>query len=263
MQYAWEKFDFYQSHLPCCFCSEPRALICFVFFCFLGVPTIALNDLDDLEKDVDILTPTFNRDAELHVFTPTSIRAVDIDVSSPSAALQLFQEGNVVQEPKQRIYVCRLDGVTDMRREIMAIYKNPETKLLAAPRAQFGKKEGVCSGPVRELLCNVIKIVEEEIPTSEKPLIFLEGESGHCLPIHDQSHRLTGSVKAVGRMIGHSLLHVGPFVYGLFPAVKHYFSTAANDKQLPPPLAIEDIADIELRQLLSEVSDNIKCTLHH
>ena len=197
--------------------------------------------MDD-SADADLLTPAFESD------------------TSPAKALHLFQQKTVVAVPKERIFLCRLDGVNEMKREIMGIYKNPKTNLNRAPKVRFEEEDGVGSGPVREFLNNVIKIIEEGIPSSSgKPLMFLEGESDHRLPIHDQSLRLTGAFKAVGRMISHSVLHGGPFLYGLSPAVKHYLSIEANDKQLSSSLAIKDIPDIELRQLISEVSELHAC----
>ena len=62
----------------------------------------------------------------------------------------------------------------------------------------------------------LIKIIDEGIHSScGKPVVFLEGEADHRLPIHDQALRLTGAFKALGKMIGHSILHGGPGLHGL------------------------------------------------
>ncbi|XP_031573313.1 uncharacterized protein LOC116307286 isoform X2 [Actinia tenebrosa] len=204
----------------------------------LGVEPITIDDLDDPASDADLLTPALEC------------------TTSPEKALHLFQKQTVIATPKERIFLSRLDGITEMKREIMGIYKNPQTNLHRAPRVCFEEEDGVGCGPVREFFSNVIKIIEEGISSSSsKPLMFLEGETDHRLPIHDQSLRAIGAFKAVGRMISHSVLHGGPFVYGLSPVVKQYLSTEANDKQLSLTLAIEDIPDIELRQLISELDE--------
>lgn len=41
-------------------------------------------------------------------------------------ALKLFQTQNVQDGPKERISVCSVHGVTELRREIMGVYKNPK-----------------------------------------------------------------------------------------------------------------------------------------
>lgn len=55
-------------------------------------------------------------------------------------------------------------------------------------------------------------------------------------------------------MIGHSILQYGPGVTGLSPAVKHFLSNEMNSETQPPQLSLQDIPDMELRQLISEVS---------
>lgn len=177
--------------------------------------------------------------------------------STPEAALKQFQMDIVEEDkPVQRISVCRMEGTAELRKDIIGVYKNSKTSLRAIPRVRFEEEDGVGSGPVREFLMNAVKIVEEGIPSSGKHLLFLEGERDHRVPVHDQSLRLTGAFKALGRIIGHSILHGGPGVYGLSPAIKSYFSTAEDDSdhQQPPPVVLEDVPDMELRQLISEVS---------
>ncbi|CAH3180557.1 unnamed protein product, partial [Porites lobata] len=149
-------------------------------------------------------------------------------------------------QPAQRITVSRMDGINELRGDIMGIYKNPKTKLNVNPRVRF-----------EEFFVNAIKIIDEGIHSScGKPVVFLEGEADHRLPIHDQALRLTGAFKALGKMIGHSILHGGPGLHGLSPAAKHYLSTGRGgfDDQLPPPIELADIADIDLRNMISEVS---------
>ena len=114
------------------------------------------------------------------------------------------------------------------------------------------------SGPVREFLLCAIKIVEEGIERSGKPLVFLEGEDDHKVPIHDQALRCTGAFKALGRIIGHSFLHEGPVLYGISPAVIQYWRLtafgAADDNALESiELGLQDIPDFELRTLILEV----------
>ncbi len=67
----------------------------------------------------------------------------------------------------------------------------------------------------------------------------------------DQALRCTGAFRAIGRIIGHSILHEGPVIYGLSPAVVQYWRLTANgiddDSLLESlPLSMQDIPDIDL-----------------
>lgn len=180
----------------------------------------------------------------------------DCENLSAAIALQRFQEEIIEHDqPAQRINVSRMDGTDELRGDIMGIYKNPRTKLNVNPRVRFEGEDGVGCGPIREFFVNAIKIIDEGIHSSSgKPVVFLEGEADHRLPIHDRA--LTGAFKALGKMIGHSILHGGPGLHGISPAVEHYLSTGRGgcDVQLPPPIELADIADIDLRNMISEVS---------
>ena len=122
---------------------------------------------------------------------------------------------------------------------------------------RFEGEDGVGCGPIRESFVNAIKIIDEGIHSSSgKPVVFLEDEADHRLPIHDRALCLKGAFKALEKMIGHSILHGGPGLHGISPAVKHYLSTGRGgcDVQPPPPFELADIADIDLRNMISEVS---------
>ncbi|XP_015768056.1 PREDICTED: uncharacterized protein LOC107346751 [Acropora digitifera] len=175
---------------------------------------------------------------------------------SPTAALIRFQnETSDSDRPSQLFRACRLDGQADFRREIMGIYKNPNTDLKAKPRVRFEDEEAVGEGPIREFLSQAIRLAEEGIPSTSgsKPLIFFEGEKDHLIPIHDHSLRLTGAFKTIGRIIGHSMLHGGPGLTGLSPAVKHCLCTPDHSQE-PPPISIQDIPDVDLRELITNAS---------
>ena len=180
--------------------------------------------------------------------------AIAITNLTPEAALLQFQTQTINEDlPKQRFSVCRIDGVSELRKDIIEIYKKPDLKLKAIPKVRFEEEDGIGSGPVREFLVHAIKVVDEGIPSDSgrsKPLIFFEGESGHRLPVHDQSLRLTGTFRAVGRILGHSMLHGGPGLHGLSPAVKHILTTDLESHQLPV-IVPEDISDMDLRSMIA------------
>lgn len=175
------------------------------------------------------------------------------DALSGGDALIQFRKTVNTEEPRQLFRVCRIDGIADMRRDIMGIYKNPNTRLKATPRVRFEEEDGVGSGPVREFLTCAVKLVDEGIPSlSGKSLVFFEGQANHRIPVHDQSLRLTGAFLSVGRIIAHSILHGGPGLHGLSPAVKQYLSSQKESDE-PLAMSISDIADLDLRELVVQV----------
>ena len=102
-----------------------------------------------------------------------------------------------------------------------------------------------------------MKIADEGLSSpcgKTKPIIIFEGQTNHCVPIHDQSFRLMGVFKAIGRIIGHCALLGGPALHGLSPAVQYYWTYSEEDMdERPPPIAIEDVPDIDYRQFIMEV----------
>ena len=173
--------------------------------------------------------------------------------------IESFRESKIDNEAVRQLFaVCRDDGEAGMKADILAKYKNPNTNLLARPRARFEGEEGVGAGPLREFLQVAVKIAQEGIGFHSKPVIYFEGEPDYKLPVHSPSLRNTGSFRAVGRILAHSFLHGGPCIHGLSKAVKHYFaSQKKQDLSLdPPPLELDDVADYDLRMLLKEVLFN-------
>lgn len=171
-------------------------------------------------------------------------------------AVETFRTRNVdCTIPRQLFSVCRSDGDEDLKMDIFSVYKNPNTSLRARPRVRFEGEEGVGAGPTREFLVSAIKIAQDGIGFSPKPVLYFEGETDHKLPIHNQGLRQTGSFQAIGRILGHSFLHDGPTLCGLSPAVKNYFTYKAGDDVSTNalPLEIKDIPDVELQILLEQL----------
>lgn len=210
-------------------------ILIFRYFVYniLGIPLIVIGDETSADKD------------------PCNANSL-VDLT-PEAALMKFQKQQIDEDlPKQRFSVCRVDGKSELRRDIIGVYKKPDLNLQAVPKVRFEEEHGVGSGPVREFLVLAMEVVDEGIPSSSgqsKPLMFFEGEPDHRLPVHNQSLRLTGTFKALGRIIGHSILHGGPGLYGLSPAVIHVL-TSDSESCHPPPIVPEDIADIDLRNMI-------------
>ena len=117
------------------------------------------------------------------------------------------------------------------------------------------EKEGVGTGPVRELFLAGANLIEDGIGFSTKPEICFEEEADHKVPIDNQALRQTRSFRAVGRIFGHSFLHDGPSLCAVSSAVKHYFTCkqAEDIATNPPPIEIKDVLDVELQALFEAV----------
>lgn len=209
------------------------------FECISGVQ----QEEDDDDGDLVQMLDTGNN-------APQPVEAMD--------ALRWFRDEIIeTSKPRQLFTVSRMEGIEELKRDVFVHYKSKTANLKAHPRVRFEHEEGAGSGPVREFLSIAMKIADEGMATSSKPVSFFEGEKDHRLPVHDQSLRLAGSFKAIGRIIGHCALHGGPALHGLSPAVKYYLSSPTVDLfETPPPLSVHDIPDIDLRQLITEVSCN-------
>ena len=140
------------------------------------------------------------------------------DMPHPEVNLNTFRDENVDEAgPRQSFVVSRQEGLEELKNDILSCYKNSRCRLKAKMRVRFEGENGVGSGPIREFLLSAMKIVQEGIGKEGKPVIFFEGQDDHKLPVYDQSLRCTGAFRAVGRIIGHSVLHGGTFLFGLSP----------------------------------------------
>ena len=82
-------------------------------------------------------------------------------------------------------------------------------------------------------------------------VVYFEREADHLLPVHNQMLQQMGAFVCIGKIIGHSILHGGPGLFGISSAAKHFW--ANNVEENPPLLVLDDIADINLRKLIYEV----------
>ena len=192
------------------------------------------------------------------IFDESPVEINDNETTFKSG-LEHFRKETVDESaPRQRFTVSREDGMEELKKDILGCYKNPNVRLTAKPRVKFEGEEGLGSGPVREFLLCAIKIVEDGIEKYGKPLVFFEGEDNHKIPVHDHALRCTGAFLAIGRIIGHSILHSGPFVYGVSQAILQYWVLTGegevDDLSLDSlPLNLKDIPDIELREHITQV----------
>ena len=116
----------------------------------LGIPVITITE-DDVEDDDKLHVPFQSNDTCLS------------NTSSPEDALLEYQKLVINEEkPKQQFCVCRVDGLSGLRTDIMGTYKKPDLKLTANPKVRF-EEDAVGSGPIREFLVSAISVIDEGI----------------------------------------------------------------------------------------------------
>ena len=93
-------------------------------FLTLDIPVITITE-DDVQCD------------ELHVSLQSNDTCLS-NISSPEDAILEYQKLVINEEqPKQRFCVCRVDGISELRTDIMGIYKKPDLKLTANPKVML------------------------------------------------------------------------------------------------------------------------------
>ena len=76
------------------------------------------------------------------------------------------------------------------------------------------KRESV-QGQLESSLCLQWKYQMEGMSSTGSPVVYFEGEKDHLLPIHNQMPQQMGTYICIGKIIGHSILHGGPGLFGL------------------------------------------------
>ena len=156
---------------------------------------------------------------------------------------------NKEEGPPVKIHLDRMEGELDS--DILALYKSKTISLRRKPKVRFEGEPAVGSGPVSEFFTLSMRFLEEGFSINEKVTV-LEGEADHKVPVANTMLRKTGMYEMFGKMIGHSILHGGPGIYGLSPAVVHYLAVD-NVKENPPSYSLLDVADVDLRGIIGQV----------
>ena len=131
--------------------------------------------------------------------------------------IEKYRTTTITESPSFRVYVNRM--ASDFANDVLAIYKAPYSKLLSPFSVKFENETSVGGGPVREFFSLSMSMIMNGflLEGENKPLtLVFEGEADHKVPVANSLLRSTGFYKSIGRMIGHSFLHGGPPVFGLF-----------------------------------------------
>lgn len=174
-------------------------------------------------------------------------------LEAQNTVIEEYRDATIARESAVfRVYVNRMSS--DFANDVLAIYKNQNSKFRSRFSVKFENETSVGSGPVREFFSLVMKMLVDGFPLDggdKPPTLIFEGENDHRIPVANSLLRSTGFYKSIGRMIAHSFLHAGPPVFGISKVVMDYL---VSDTDEFPLVEVADIADIDLRSALTEVS---------
>lgn len=90
-------------------------------------------------------------------------------------ALRRFRDDIIeMNKARQLFTVSRMEGIEELKLDVLVHYKSRTSNLKAHPRVRFEQEEGAGSGPVREFLSIAMKIADEGMATSSKPVFFFK-----------------------------------------------------------------------------------------
>lgn len=177
---------------------------------------------------------------EYDLFTPT------FD-DKPNASLEAFRVHWCNASINQTIHIDRQSP--KLLREIFTLYKRG-LNVRAMPDVQFKGEDGSdASGPTREYF----HLSMSHLATGDSQIHLFEGEKDHLMPIHCIESFDSMLFYYSGLMISHSFLHEGYPLIGMSQAVVAYIVTDSIDEAVPF-LTIKDIPDLEVRDILQQVS---------
>ena len=135
--------------------------------------------------------------------------------------------------------------------QLMKIYKDPKIDLRNSPDVTFiGEIAADAGGPTKEFF----QIAVESLFEIDDFVGFslFTGERGHYVPLCNVDAIISGCFLMVGKLLAHSILHGGPGIPGLAPAIAKYLMTGsvAESENL---VQVEDLPDIELRSIIEKM----------
>ena len=103
-------------------------------------------------------------------------------------------------------------------------------------------------GPTREYFTLLLK----ELVSPSSSIRLFEGQENRLIPMHNTDALRGGIFKVAGRMIASSIINGCPSFPCLAPPIYTYLLTGSVDEAVEAATP-EDIADIEVRSILTEV----------
>lgn len=146
-----------------------------------------------------------------------------------------------------------------MLQQLMKTYKDPKLDIQKSPDIHFeGEMAADAGGPTKEYFYSAIESLFNVDPIFGVSLFT--GERGHYVPLMNMDAISSGCFKMVGKLLAHSVLHGGPGLPGLAPAVRKYL-VSGSVIDAADLVSVEDIPDIDLRDLIENKVCNL-CYYH-
>ena len=135
--------------------------------------------------------------------------------------------------------------------QLMKTYKDPKLNIQKSPDIHFeGELAADAGGPTKEYFYSAIESLFKVDPIFGASLFT--GERGHYIPVMNMDAISSGCFKMVGKLLAHSVLHGGPGLPGLAPAVTKYL-VSGSVTDAADLVTVADIPDIDLRCLIENM----------
>ena len=134
--------------------------------------------------------------------------------------------------------------------QLMRIYKNPRFNLKKQLDVNFAGEQGAdVGGPTKEYFHYALSVLSQVDPAFNIQLFG--GMEGHLIPLYGVDAISSGCFEMAGKLVAHSILHGGPGLVGLAPALVRYICTGsvAEAKEL---VTLEDLYDIDLKEVIEK-----------
>ncbi|XP_057712511.1 uncharacterized protein LOC130929422 [Corythoichthys intestinalis] len=201
---------------------------------------------------------TLENDVEPEVFETEKIDDVEGNndwniIKDPSLAVQVFKEKLLQEHETGKPLKLRMDmrdSEEDRERALLAFYKQQQE--WACPlQCILEGDSAIGQGVVRYFLTTIISKLQFGFQLNlgglGKTLLF-EGQPDHLVPAASEVLIESNIFHVAGRMMGHSILHDGPRLTGLSPAVVHVL---LNGDPEMATIVIEDCPDLHIRSIIT------------
>ena len=134
------------------------------------------------------------------------------------------------------------------------LMKQKRLDLMSVPDVRFEGEEGIdAEGLTREFLTGLMTSIRQ----GEGSLTLFEGQYPNVVPCHNTDYLSSRIFFYVGQLMAYSIVHSGIAMTGLSPAAASFIINANIDMACDL-LTLQDVADLELRDVIDKVSTYIK-----
>ncbi|XP_046901909.1 uncharacterized protein LOC124484836 [Hypomesus transpacificus] len=174
----------------------------------------------------------------------------------PQRAAVLFKRSLLAKEVDSEPLKFSLDlrqSVEDRERAIICFYKANTTNWARPLRCWLEGDAAVGEGVNRHVLNLTVHTLQTGFHVNYgngDVTILFEGQQDHLVPCASQLLLDSDLFLMAGRILGHSVLHGGPVLVGLCPAV---VCVLLGDKPDATTITLDDVPDMDLRKIIASL----------